>query len=136
MTLVLDRIDASDIDLLWPHLEPFFRRACEADPTDLTPDIIRREAAEDRRLVWSITDASRDPPLLSIFSTITNGNKVCIGPLAGDEMELWLPLLSQLESHAKEAGLSVSHIEGRLGWQRVLAPYGYRVARITLEKVL
>ena len=132
--IILDRLDPEDVKILWCVLEPLFRRACEADPTDLTPERIRIEASQGKRMIWTLADAERSSPLLSVFSTVTDGNKVCIGPLAGDEMELWLPLLSQLESHAKEAGHSVSHIEGRPGWQRVLAPYGYRVARVILEK--
>lgn len=136
MTIILDRVGAEDVEELWPHLEPLFRRACEADPTDLTVDRIKAEAIEGKRLIWTLADGDRNPPLLSVFSTVEDGNKVCIGPLAGDEMELWLPLLSELESHAKEAGMSVSHIEGRVGWLRVLRPYGYRVARVILEKDL
>jgi hypothetical protein len=134
--LVLDRVRAEDIPDLWPHLEPLFARACEADPSDLTVERIKAEAVSGRRMIWTLTDGDRAAPLLSAFSTVDDGLKVCIGPLAGDEMELWLPLLCDLESHAKEAGFSVSHIEGRPGWQRVLKPYGYRVARVVLEKDL
>lgn len=136
MTIVLDRLDAEDIKILWSVLEPLFRRACEADPTDLTPDRIKTDAINGRRSIWALVDPKHSPPLLAVFSTTEDGNKACIGPLAGDDMELWLPLLSELEIHAKAAGMSVSRIEGRPGWQKVLRPYGYRVTRVILEKDL
>jgi hypothetical protein len=136
LAIVLDRVAPEDIDDLWPYLEPPFRRACEADPTGLTSDMIRREAIEGRRHVWTLADGDLDPPLLAALSTRVDGDALIIGPLGGTDMHLWLPLLSVLEGHAKTAGLTSVRIEGRRGWQRALKPYGYRLARITLERNL
>ena len=136
MSIVLDRVLAEDIPALWPHLKPLFARACDADPTGLTPDQIRDDALAGKRLIWTLADRDRTPPLIAAFSTADDGDTVNIGPLAGDDMETWLPLLAELERHAKEAGFTATHIEGRIGWTKVLRAYGYQPVRISLKKVL
>ena len=137
---ILDRVKPEAIDDLWPHLEPYFRRAYEVLLTDLTPDEIRAGAKTGRRQIWTVTERGRASPLLTAFCTamrVADGRKwLVFEALAGEDMEAWLPLLSEFEGYAKEAGASVSHIQGRRGWERVLRPYGYELKSVILEKVL
>lgn len=140
MRPVLDRVAAEDCEILWSALAPFFQRAYDSVLTDLTPDEILASAITGHRQIWTITDRDRASPLLTTFCTamrVAGGRQwLVIEALAGDDMEDWLPLLAELEAHAKEAGATLSHIQGRRGWERVLRSYGYEPKSIILEKAL
>jgi hypothetical protein len=55
---------------------------------------------------------------------------------AGDEMQDWLPFISQLEDWARREGCSFMSAEPRPGFARVLKQYGYEMPHVILEKEL
>ena len=62
------------------------------------------------------------------------GERVChIWHLGGREPSRWLHLIEDLKARAKERGFHTITLEGRRGWQRLLAPYGFRPVADLLE---
>lgn len=137
MTPVLERLDRSDVMILWSVLKPYFEAAIARGDSSLSPDDIRALALSGRRLIWTVTS---DHHLLATFSSGTQsastGMTAFIDFLGGEDMDDWLrPCLAQFEAHARHAGATaVEIVDARLGWQRKLA--GYRPVRTTLRKDL
>lgn len=140
MSVVLDRLDRSDVMVLWSILEPYFAAACAAVNTSMTAEDVRQAALADKRSIWTIIDKDRDPPaLLAVCSAgmrdTPNGKTAFIEVAAGWDREAWVDdCLAEFERLAKAAGAVRVEIEGRMGWQRVLP--GYRPVRVVLEKCL
>lgn len=66
---------------------------------------------------------------------LTDVGKVCvITACAGNNMSRWLPLISGIETYAKEEGCTCVRIFGRKGWLRALK--GYRAKFVILDKEL
>lgn len=136
----LDRVLVEDIEDLWPVLSPYFEAAYDAVLTESTAEEMKTLALAGYREIWTITDPSRSPPLLAAFATSIRSRGdvrwMVVEALAGWSMKDWLPLILDLERHAKAAGAVYAHIAGRMGWQRALKPLGYRPVRTVLQKDL
>jgi hypothetical protein len=95
---------------------PYLQAALERSPGGFTiRDVLDRVAAGQAQL-WpgrnSAAVSTRDV-LLNVW-------------LAGGDMTELLQMLEQAEAHAKAQGMNgVSVVDGRRGWDRVLAPLGY-----------
>lgn len=140
MTAELKRIGSADIEAFWGDvLEPMFASVGDRVLSDRTPEDIRAMALSGERVIWAVVDEERPDPLMAVFTAFIRdcgGTKVLhVEDMAGAGMSDWLPLLAELEKRAAaEAGATLSHIEGRIGWQRALAPLGYRPVRVVVEK--
>ena len=137
--IVLDRVPLSDVEAVWPWIEPHIRAGTEAVTTEVTPDFIKAEALADRRMLWVVFDDENPLPLIAAASIGTrktnDGLVVFVDAIGGRDREAWLPEhLAELERQAKGIGAIKIELEGRPGWQRVLP--GYRLARVVLEKAL
>jgi hypothetical protein len=65
-----------------------------------------------------------------------NGVIEC-GPVAGDPDEIVNEMTPRIEAWAAAAGAKEVLVQaGRVGWARLLAPYGYKVAGVILRKKL
>lgn len=141
MTIILDRVDASDIDALWPGLYPHFAAATLAVETELTPELIRAEAAAGRRTIWVVVDDTGEAFLATLSTFVMTSNRgrrvAVIEACAGQLVDRWLPVfLAQLEQQAKNHGCHSVVFSGRLGWEPKTVPLGYRRLMVTMTKEL
>lgn len=127
------------LEELWPVLEPWLQRACDAGTTDITPAFIKASALANKRMVWVIAALADPDEVVGVASTFilntARGQVVQIESLGGKNVTDWLPtVLPAFEKLAREKGMTMVSIEGRRGWERMLP--SYRPRRVVLEKVL
>lgn len=86
-------------------------------------------------LVWIAWDGEKIKAAAATELTATDTDKFCVlTACGGEDMSEWLPLLSQIETYAKDEGCKALRIFGRRGWLRALD--GYRETAIVIEKDL
>lgn len=139
--IVLDRVPLSDVEAVWPWIEPHIRAGCEAVTTEVTPEFIKAEALADRRLLWVVFDDENPLPLIaaaSIGHRQTNKGPVFfVDAIGGSDRVQWFDMcLEELDRQARAAGMHSGEFEGRPGWERVLKKHGYRVVRQVYARVL
>lgn len=100
-------------------------------PAWLLPDL-----REGRALIWLAVDRDNKIMCALVTSIVTrHAGKVCkLMACGGERMEIWSAFHLEIERYAKGEGCVKVAIEGRRGWERALS--GYRISRVTLEKVL
>lgn len=116
---------------LWPVVGPM-----------LAPSIARGDASLDEVLealgsghaqLWI---AHEGEAVWMAMLTQCGGGAVHIWHLGGRGPARWLHLIDELKRRASERGFAKLTVEGRKGWQRLLAPYGFTAAGGVLEAVL
>lgn len=96
---------------------------------------------ENKNQLWVLRKGG-DPVAVAVSELIeTPLGLVAHGRLlAGENMETWVgDAIYCIAQHAKEAGAVAVEIDGRKGWERLLKPRGWKLAKVTmrmdLEKV-
>ena len=105
----------------------------------LAPSIARGDAglpevldalATGHAQLWTAHEGER---VHMAMLTQCGGNTVHIWHLGGREPGRWLHLMNDLKARAWERGFHTITLEGRKGWRRLLAPYGFHAAADLLE---
>lgn len=124
--------------VLWPQIGHLLAAIAEGSSGKyMTGDLIKAISVKDMQLWSAVTD---DHEVLGIATTeLLNfpRKKVCrfIGA-TGKEPTLWLPHMKEIEEGAKRIGCAANEIIARPGWEKLLAPLGYRKSHVMLEKEL
>jgi len=119
---------------LWPRVKDHLFSAVMRTDLSHTEDI-ERDLMEGDGLLWLICDGKRIEAAGATLLVNTDRHMVClITALGGENMDKWLPLLSQIEDWARAEGAALVRIMGRPGWARVLK--GYSVSNVVLERAL
>lgn len=119
---------------LWPRVKEHLFSAVRRTDLSHTEDI-ERDLMEGDGLLWLICDGKTIEAAGATLLVNTDKHLVClITALGGENMDKWLPLLSQIEDWARAEGAALVRIMGRPGWARVLK--GYEVSNVVLEKSL
>lgn len=88
-------------------------------------------------LLWLVWE---DPVVLGAAVTQISQaetSKYCMIVACGGECAMsWIPLISKIETYARNEGCELMRILGRKGWVRVLKDKGYAESRVVLEKRL
>lgn len=105
--------------------------------------------AEDERPLWTLDDVKRDlearrshlwmgdaSAMVTTISDWANGERIIEAWLAGGEMQEILAMTPVLEDWGRRVGCTQAHVQGRRGWIRALAPFGYEHYSTTLRKLL
>jgi len=105
-----------------PHLEA----ALSKSPQGLTLEDVRRAITAGQAQLWMGDDSAG----------VTEVTKDCNVWLLGGQMKDVEPLLAEVEAKAKAAGLdTITIYEARKGWERVLAPFGYRRRSVLFKEL-
>jgi len=126
-------VDPTQLDAIWPHVEPLLARAFRK-PCDDTLAAIEKDVRAGRSLLWIVW---RDALLAALTTKImrTPTRKVLrIECCAGREIACWIALIGELEDYGRREGCDVCRIEGRKGWRAMLKDY--REPWIVLERGL
>jgi hypothetical protein len=126
-------VDPKRVHEIWPHVAELIRTAVKRTNLSHTADI-EYDTLHGDGLLWIAWDETiKAAATTSLIRT--DRDKVCIlTACAGEDMQLWLPLLGKIEAYAKAEGCACVRIYGRKGWARVLKDY--QVEQIVLERQL
>ena len=98
-------------------------------------DIFRLIAAGKAQLWVAETDRIRAVALTEFIRFPRR--QICrVWACVGRGMDEWHPLIDEIEAWAKAEGCDAMRHEARKGWARVLAPKGYEMTHVILEKEL
>jgi hypothetical protein len=117
-----------DVEAAWPMVEPFVAMACEKVPTDLTPDFILEGARDGRFRLWLILDGEETVAAFPM-AELPDGTAQFY-TVGGSRMTEWMPvLLPQFAEMARASGMRALRLDGRKGWERQMARYGFRTIK-------
>jgi hypothetical protein len=127
-------VDPKRVHEVWPHVAYLIRRAVKRTNLSHTRDI-EHDILRGNGLLWLAFDGQAVKAAATTSLIRTDRDIVCVlTACGGDEMDMWLPLLSKIEAYAKAEGCACVRIYGRKGWARVLD--GYRIDHVILRKAL
>lgn len=129
----LARVPAGQIDQAWPYARDLIARAMVRGGGASDFARVEREVLSGLQVLW-LAHAGGKIEAAAVTQLISvDGRKICIIVACGGiGRARWLPLIAQIEDHAKTEACSAMRVAGRPGWQRVLKGYG--VKYVTLEK--
>jgi len=131
MTAALAQVPVEHLDHYWHRVEPYLRRAHERMGFTSPADWYKRLKAGKCDL-WLVFVAGH---LRAAFVTSVRGETLVVECLGGDDMLTWIDLLDDLESQARDNGMTSIEFEGRPGWAW-LKRKGYATRRVVLGKEL
>lgn len=126
-------VPRSKLDL-YAYDELFDRIAAKSRGT-LSTDVIR-EALDSEK--WGLAELGEGLgiALLNSITFKTGLRALEIVGLAGDEMRAWREAVSEMEVFARHSGYDRMTAGGRKGFERVSAPFGWRMTHVVVEKDL
>lgn len=112
------------IDQEWARCAPWLQAALDRGGTQgFTLDEVRQRVAEERALFWPGERSAG-------VSEVTRDFHIWL--FGGDLKEMWA-MERAVSGWARDRGLSRVTIKGRKGWERVLAPIGYRAETLLIK---
>jgi len=127
----LAQVPVEQLDHYWRYAEPYLRRAHERMGF-VTPAEWYERLKASRCDLWLVTVANA---IKAAFVTSVRGQTFTVECLGGDDMLTWIDLLDDLESQARDHGMTSIEFEGRPGWAW-LKRKGYGTRRVVLGKDL
>ena len=122
---------------LWPSVAPFIALGCaQSNGRFLPQDIVKAVAAGDWQLWAAEKDGAVEAMLLTRVLVYPRLKSVEMLSAIGRERRDWTPFIAEIETWARANGCALMEALARPGWERVLAPYGYRKTHVLLEKRL
>lgn len=125
-----------DIGKVWPMVSAMIEAAYAEDGEMMPPELPEWLGAGKGQLWLSVEGEKIIAALTTSIEPMSHGRRLRMISCGGDRMDLWKDCHLQIEEFARAEGCDRIRIEGRSGWQRILAPGGYKVTRVTLEKRL
>ena len=118
----------------WKYGEKFVQRLCERTKL-YEPQHIREICASDGMQLWFVVDGEEVLATAITWLVQFPLAKVCYCVVAGEHMDRWLHLLSEIEDWARSAGCRELVLDrARKGWARKIPDYD--LTGIVLEKSL
>jgi hypothetical protein len=129
-------VEPALLDEVWPIVRHFIRSALDkAQLGDFA--VLERQVFAAEALLWVVWSRVERRIKAAVVTQVAviNNNKYCtIVACGGINLALWLPLLAQLETYARDQSCIAMRIFGRPGWKRLLPGYGVRA--YVLERTL
>ena len=122
----------------WPHVAPLVALACARSSGKFEAPDVARAVAESRFQLWVGIDDAGALRVMLLTRLLPYPRLTACELIAcvGDDRGAWERLLDDIEAWAKANGAALMQPIARPGWERVLAPRGYRKTHVMLEKVL
>lgn len=107
-------------------------------PAGLLHRFLREDAPWVLHTVLDVEEKRIAAILGTSFGVWDDGQRVCeVHFCTGDGMAEWLPLIADLERWAVIVNdCDRLFMTSRMGWQRMLAPYGYTPRHVELERII
>jgi hypothetical protein len=127
MNFAPEPIDIATWPALFRLLKPALERDGEMTPQDLIDDLL-----ESRAQLWVLRTKGGDPRAVGV--TQRYGSLLHCHLLGGEGVTDWIDDLFATVSHyARPTGIEKFTLEGRVGWERILAPRGWRKRAVVME---
>lgn len=111
----------------WQFIQPFAEQIAGRFPEEWPVPVILAAAGAEELLLWIIWDEHSRKPFGCVATRVitkASGKRVLdIAWTAGEQRNLWLPLLSTLEQWARDHGCEGVEFLGRWGWSPDLPDY-------------
>lgn len=131
----LQRIEPWNIPA-WEAAAPMIQAAIDSGDEPYELEEIKKEIDGNRMQLWAII-ANNGEIIASFVTTIAYKGQVLLVFFAGgEEMHKWLSFFDELMRWGKDNGCTSCQVHGRLGWDRVLKPFGFHRKKIVVEKTL
>lgn len=120
----------------WEVCAPMIQAAIDSGDEPYQLEDIKKEIDKNQMQLWSIM-SNNDKILAAFVTTIAYKDRVLLIFFAGgEEMEKWLSLIDELTRWGKDNGCTSCQVHGRVGWDRMLKPFGFHKKKIVVEKKL
>jgi hypothetical protein len=129
-------IPSTQIDAVWPLVEPMLAAACRRGRDKDAPEDVRSALkARDLQLWVAWHDAA---VALAVTEIVRHPRKTCcrIRFCTGRDRKSWQPYIATIEQWAKANGCAAMELIARPGWSRFLRRHGYAATHIFCEKEL
>lgn len=125
------------IDDVWNDVAPMIADVARRGGNCWTVDSIRERLIAGTMQLWVATVGERFGGIVVTDVHPSSAGKTCSMPIIwGDALHEWIDRLDAIEAWARDAGCVRLEGIGRDGWQKPLAPYGWRKTGIVIEKRL
>lgn len=118
-------------DETWNHYAPLLQQALDRAGNLHSLDDVRERVAEGHAQMW----AGRLSVMITEVLDYPRYKVLNVWLAAGDLNEI-TRAGKQLDKFAELVGAKAIHMNGRLGWQRVLKEHGYTVTAVELMRTL
>lgn len=128
MTWTISAIPEENLTTIWPIVVPMLRPPVKMSGGRVTMATLFRGLVERRSQLW--VAHQEDQKVMAAFVTrvaqYPARRLVTVDCVGGTGMELWVSeAQATFRRYAADMGCSGVELAGRIGWARVLAPYGW-----------
>lgn len=125
------------VEKVWPSVVHLIGNALTASDSDLTAACIKAKIDAEKSMLWIVWDTALLAAGTTEIVVLENGRRIWVITAAGGRfMSAWKHLLSEMETHARNAGCEAVRFTGRAGWARYFRDQGYKQPYIVVEKGL
>lgn len=120
----LDQVPFHEVDTFYPFVEEWLQQAIDFAGDRYADGEVLRDCKRGTRQLWLVWENNI---LGAVVTKIFGRARVCqIELCAGEGIDEWLHLLSELEGWALNQGCAEMEVVGRLGWIKKLKDYDKR----------
>lgn len=124
------------IAAIWPVVSGLLDAAYDADDEPMPDDLLQWLEA-GRGLLWiAVRGDEIVTAIITSLVMLRSGLACRVGATGGVDPGWNDAVRSAIEDYARAEGCKKVYLDGRVGWQRVLGRSGYRVVRVSLEKLM
>lgn len=130
------RVQVSDLDLVWPVVQPMLQRAIDYNGGDFDSDYIIHSLVQDTMQLF-VGYNEKDIIYAAVTEILVYQNKKAlrIVLMAGKDMDSWVDT-KLFEKFGKLEGCDRIEIVGRKGWVKKLLSKGYKQTHYIVTKEL
>jgi hypothetical protein len=130
MSFAPEPVDPQTWPAIYRLLAPAIEHGGDTDAAELIDDLL-----DNRAQLWVLRTKGGDPAAAAVTQRF--GDVLHCQLLGGDGMEDWVDdLIATTARYARPVGVQRFTIQGRLGWERVLAARGWRKKAVVMEWTL
>jgi len=129
-------IPSTDIDAVWPLVEPMLAAACRRGRDKDAPEDVHRALKGGEMQLWLAWENA--VVALAVTEIVLHSRKTCcrIRFCTGRDRRSWQPAIAAIERWAKANGCGAMELIARPGWSRFLRHHGYATTHFFCEKEL
>jgi len=127
-----------DVPHYWPFIEDWVREALAHGDMAFWPEDIRAACMQKQMALWIAETEKGEVRACAVTApqVYPRLRSLAVLIIGGVGMKDWLHLTEEVEGKARDRGFEAVEGPGREGWERVMAPKGYRPVFTVYRKML